>query len=105
MIMRAEALGGYDSVWLLVYRDRATARARDRGSALCGNFFRDTSSKFLQGYRAQITRGAAADGHLATGRLFVAHDKHVGDVINLRAADLIADPLVALIEFDAAPSC
>src|SRR2546427_1282778 len=85
------------------YCSAATARRPDRGSALCGNFFRDTSSKFVQGYRAQITRGAAADGHLAAGRLFVAHDKHVGDVVNLRTTDLIADPLVALIEFDAPP--
>src|SRR3989441_2988449 len=86
------------------YCSAATARRPDRGSALCGNFFRDPSSKFLQGYRAQITRGAATDGHLAAGRLFVAYHKHVGAVSNLRAADLIAAPLIALIEFDAPPS-
>src|SRR2546426_11751644 len=85
------------------YCSAATARRPDRDSALCGNFFRDASSKFLQGYRAQITRGAAADGHLATGRLFVAHDKHVGDVINLRAAALIADTPVTPMECGAAP--
>src|SRR2546428_162116 len=86
-------------------RDCATARSRDRGSTLCCDFLYNARGKFVQGCRAQVAGGAAANGDLAATGLLVAHDQHVGDVVHLPAADLIADPLVALIEFSPYPSC
>ena len=51
---------------------------------------------------AQIPAGAAAHRHRALG-LAVADDQHVGDLLQLRLADLISNLLLALVELGPQP--
>ena len=53
--------------------------------------------------RAEIARRPAAHRHGALRHLAVAHDQHVGDLLQLGLSDLIANLLHALVEFHPKP--
>src|SRR3989454_7379519 len=97
-----QAIGGNTAPPLTTPIVSGEARACHDSSELlfrC-DFLHDARGKCLEGDWAQVAGAAAADGHLAATGFLVAHDQHVGDVVHLRAADLVTDSLVARIELD-----
>ena len=49
---------------------------------------------------SEIPLRPASNRHGAFGHLAVAYDEHIGDLLQLRLSDLIANLLHALIDFD-----
>ena len=63
------------------------------------NFLAELGGKFVQGHSAQIFTGPGADGDSMVFNIPVANHQHIGDFLQRRLADFLADLLIPDIRF------
>src|SRR5215471_11114869 len=81
-------------------RVRSSRRGETRlGLALRRHFLQRPRHEVLDGARAEIAAAPAADRHRAVRRLAVPDHQHIGDLLELRLADLEVDLFLTGVEF------
>src|SRR3954471_10959071 len=73
------------------------------GFTLGGDFGQRLADEFLHAARAEITAGAAPHGHGPLGGFAIPRHQHVGNLLELRLADLISNLFLAVVELGPQP--
>src|SRR5688500_18501773 len=78
-------------------------KLRELRRSLAVYFLTRVGQKGVDGARTKVTTGAAADRHRSLRRLPVSGYKHVGDLLQLRLSDLIANLLLPVVQLHPQP--